>query len=188
MTIDSLSSNFRMLSRVKPSVRSTATSRVRSRIDMAMVLAQTSKRGEDDGSADAQDECLHVAERGDEIEFECLFALALRGHRSAVEHVVDGVGRQWHVFGSIDANKVKAGRVFEPVDGFLQILGVEVEVAGGRIDGIDAAHRQVEIGGKDCALQMDVVANFPVVFFGKCNVDDAAVRGRASRRRAARRA
>ena len=42
MAIDSLRSNLRMLSRVKPSVRNTATSRVRSRIDIAMVLAQTS--------------------------------------------------------------------------------------------------------------------------------------------------
>src|SRR5712692_7976827 len=130
--------------------------------------------GEDYGSADAKDECFDTAKRVDEIEFKRLFALALGGNRSAVEHLVDGVGGSRHVFSSVDASEIKARAVLEPVDGFFQIFGVEVERAVGRVDGVDAAQGQVESGGEDAALQDDVVADLPVVFFGKFNIGDAA--------------
>ena len=68
-----------------------------------------------------------AAEHGDKIEFESLFALTFCRERRGVEHVVDLVCHLRHVFGSVDASEVKSGRVFEPVDGFFQIFGVEVE-------------------------------------------------------------
>src|SRR5208282_48190 len=70
--------------------------------------------------------------------------------------------------------EVKTRGVFEPVDGFFQVLGVEVEVTLWRIDGVNATQRQVEIGGKDAALQDDVVADLPVVFLRQVSVDYAA--------------
>src|SRR6202140_4086708 len=132
------------------------------------------QRGEDNGSANAEDEYFDAAQSVDEIELERLFALALGGNRSAVEHIVDGMRRSWHVFGSIDAGKEKAGGAFVPADRFFEIFCMEVERAVGRIDGIDAAQGQVGISGEDAALQDDVVADFPVVFPGEVNVDDAA--------------
>src|ERR1035441_919884 len=105
------------------------------------------QRCEYDGSANGEDKSFHVAEHGDEIGFESLFALALGGDRTAMEHVVDGMGGFRHIFGRSDASEVETGSVFEPVDGLLQILGVEVEVAAGRIDGVDAEKCQVRIGG-----------------------------------------
>src|SRR6266404_6777757 len=132
------------------------------------------QRGEDNGSANAEDEYFDAAQSVDEIELERLFALALGGNRSAVEHIVDGAGHSGHVFRSIDARKEKAGGAFEPADRFFEIFCMEVERAVGRIDGIYAAQCQVGIRGEDAALQDDVVADFPVVFPGEVDVDNAA--------------
>src|ERR1700730_4336171 len=132
------------------------------------------QRGKDNGSADAEYEYFDAAKSVDEIEFERLFALALGGDRSAVEHVVDGVGHSGHVFRRVDASEEKAGCAFEKADRFFHVCGVQVERTVRRVDGVNAAQGQVQIRGEDAALQDDVVADFPVVFPGKFNVDDAA--------------
>ena len=121
---------------------------------------------EHDGSADAEDECLDVAQSGDEIGFECLFAFAFGGNGAAVENGINGAGGFGHVLGGIDAREIETGGVLEPVDRLFQILGAEIEIAGRGIDGVDAANGQVKIGGEDGALQNDVVADLPVVFAG----------------------
>src|ERR1017187_5535197 len=110
-----------------------------------------------DGTANGEDKSFHVAEHGDEIGFENLFALALGGDRTAMEHVVDGMGGFRHIFGRSDASEVEPGSVFEPADRFLEIFRVEIEIALRRIDGVDAAQREIEIGGKNVALDVDVV-------------------------------
>ena len=51
---------------------------------------------------------------------------------------------------------------------------MEVEIAGGRINRVNAADGQVEVGREDGALQGDAVPDFPVVLPGKVDVDDAA--------------
>ena len=43
---------------------------------------------------------------------------------------------------------------------------MEVEIAGRRIDGVDTAQGEVEIGGEDGALQDNVIADLPVMFLG----------------------
>jgi len=95
---------------VKPRVRRTATSRVRSRIDMAMVLAQTSKVVKITAPQMLMMNALTFAEAGDEIELE----------PPVRSRFLVGTGVPWNipsmaratlgnVFRSIDASKVKAG-------------------------------------------------------------------------------
>src|SRR5258706_13006869 len=51
---------------------------------------------------------------------------------------------------------------------------MEVEVAVGRVDRIDPANSEIEVGGKDRALQGDTVTDFPVVPPRQIGVDYAA--------------
>src|SRR5208282_2457631 len=130
MAMDSLNSSFRMLSRVKPRVRRTATSRVRSRIDMAMVLAQTRSV---------------VKTTAPQMARMKLFTLPSVAMKS-----------------SLKACSLSL------------LVGVEEESAGGWINGVKAAQREVEVGGKNRTLEMDVVANLPVEPVGKYDIGDTA--------------
>src|SRR6266849_6718106 len=50
---------------------------------------------------------------------------------------------------------------------------MEVEVAERRINGVDAAQSQVEVGRKDCSLQGDAVPDFPVVLLRQFRIRHA---------------
>ena len=88
----------RIVPRVKPRVFSTATSRVRSRIDIAMVFAETSKNREDNRAANTQDERLHIPQHRQESQLKCLLGLRLGGLRRIAEHIVDRRANLRHIF------------------------------------------------------------------------------------------
>ena len=83
--------------RVNPRAFSTATSRVRARIDMAMVLAETRRIANTTAPQMRENERLHISQGRYERESERLLALGLGMLRGVAEHFIDRLGDASHV-------------------------------------------------------------------------------------------
>ena len=84
------------------------------------------------------------------------------------------MGDSRHVFRGVDAGEIKARRVLEPGDGFLQIFRVEVERVIGRVDVIDGPHGEFEVSWKDASLKEDPIADLPAVLLGEGRIHHSA--------------
>jgi hypothetical protein len=100
-------------------------------------------------------------------------AFTFGGGGRRVEHFVDGTRGARHVLGCVDAGEVESGVVLKPADRLFQVFSMEVESAGRRVNGVDAAQGEVKVGGKDRTLQVNVVADLPVKLVRQLNVHDA---------------